>query len=151
MDNNNMNKKLSQKAVKLPLTLEERRILRTAKILLREIASFTVTSLSEATGIDKARCKMLIALAQFQTLGSIGDDMAQTLWHLGFTSISDLLNADPYKMYQNYSKLIGHRADPCVEDTFRCAVAQAKYPNLPKRLKQWWKWMGQRGQDKVVI
>lgn len=144
-------KKLTKKTIKLPLTLEERYALRRARILLREVSSFTNSALSEATGLKQARCKMLIALAQFQTLGSIGENIAQALWDLGLTSVADLVDQDPYEMYQNYSAQVGYRVDPCVEDTFRCAVAQAKYPDLPKHLRQWWEWGSQRGQRAVNL
>ena len=144
-------KKSTKIVVKLPLTLEERSALRRARILLREVSLFSYHDLCEATEIDKSRCKMLIALAQFQTLGSIGENIAQALWGLGFTSVADLANKDPYEMYQNYSVQVGYRADPCVEDTFRCAVAQAKYSNLSQHLKCWWEWSAQRGQHVVNL
>jgi hypothetical protein len=32
------------------------------------------------------------------------------------------------------------RQDPCVEDTFVCAVAQARDPELSSEQRNWWFW-----------
>jgi hypothetical protein len=37
--------------------------------------------------------------------------------------------------------------DPCVLDTFRCAVAQAKDPLLPSEQTNWWYWSRIRKRD----
>jgi hypothetical protein len=38
------------------------------------------------------------------------------------------------------------RQDPCVEDAFRCAIAQAKNPKLPAKMRDWWQWTSVRGR-----
>lgn len=136
---------------KLILTSKERKALRGVKILLRDIALFDSEELSKVTGINKLRCQELVALSQFQSLGSVGPDMAVKFWRLGFKSLKDLARADPSKMYQDYSLLIRRHVDPCVEDVFRCAIAQVKYKNLPAHLKNWWEWTDQRGISSVVL
>lgn len=137
------------KAPKLTLTNEERRALKSARIFLKNISSFDSKELSKATGIKTLRCQELIALSQFQSLASVGPDMARKLWQLGFKSLSDLPKANPYQMYRDYCQFIGGHVDPCVEDVFRCAVAQTKYKDLPLHLKNWWEWTDQRGSRVV--
>jgi hypothetical protein len=38
----------------------------------------------------------------------------------------------------------GARQDPCVLDTFRCAVAQAQDPLLRPEQRNWWWWSRER-------
>lgn len=87
-----------------------------------------------------------LAIKELTQLGSVGPKMAVKIYQLGFATIESLKNADPYDMYLRYSDKVGGYADPCVEDVFRCAVAQATYKNLPRNLKKWWSWAPQRGK-----
>ncbi len=135
---------------RLPLTDPERGALRQAGIRLGMLTEYVVQSLYRETGWKKERCQYLLSLSQFQSLGSVGPSLAQDLWDLGFRSISDLKGANPTEMYERFSKISGHRADPCVEDVFRCAVAQAQDPELPDELRQWWMWKEQRGTPRVA-
>lgn len=139
------------KTPKLTLINEERRALRSARILLKDIAAFDSKELSKATGIKKLRCQELISLSQLQNLASVGPDMARKLWQLGFRSLDDLPKANPHQMYRDYCQLIGEHVDPCVEDVFRCAVAQTKYKDLPMHLKNWWEWTAQRGFESTKL
>lgn len=43
-------------------------------------------------------------------------------------------------MYDRICELTGTRHDPCVLDTYRCAVEQARNPELPKEQTDWWFW-----------
>jgi homocysteine S-methyltransferase len=134
---------------KLPLTEAERRTLRRAGIRLGEIAQIGAETLHEATGWEEERCRMIVALAQFQSLGSVGPSLARDLWDLGFRAVEDLKGANPKEMYEQFGEMAGQRADPCVEDVFRCAVAQAQDPDLPAEMRQWWMWKEERGKPGV--
>jgi len=63
---------------------------------------------------------------------------------LGVRSVSDLARRNPDALYLRLCDLTGVRQDPCVLDTLRCAVAQAKDPNLPPEQCDWWWWSRQR-------
>lgn len=63
---------------------------------------------------------------------------------LGVRSVSDLARRNPDALYLRLCDLTGVRQDPCVLDVFRCAVAQAKDPNLPADQCNWWWWSQQR-------
>ena len=63
---------------------------------------------------------------------------------LGIDSVAQLARADGDKLYAKLCRLTGVRQDPCVLDTFRCAVAQARDRKLPKAQCNWWWWSRQR-------
>lgn len=90
-------------------------------------------------------------LKALKLLGSVGPKMAVKIYELGYHSVASLNGADPYEMYLRYSEKVGGYADPCVEDVFRCAVAQATFPQLEESLKNWWVWGVQRGQASVEL
>ena len=50
----------------------------------------------------------------------------------------------PGRLYDRLCALTGGRQDPCVLDTFCCAVAQAKDPRLPAERRKWWWWSRRR-------
>ena len=73
-------------------------------------------------------------------LSGIGKKMLEDFDKLGINNIEQLKKQDGRKLYDRLSRLTGTRQDPCVEDTFVCAVAQARNPNLPPEQKNWWYW-----------
>ena len=58
--------------------------------------------------------------------------------HVG--SVEQLAQQDPVVLYDDLCRLTGTPQDPCVLDTFRAAVAQARDPNLPAEQRNWWYW-----------
>jgi len=137
------------KSPRLYVSDEERRALRAARILLSDLSSLGPQDVAEATGLDLDRCRELVALSEFQTLDSVGPASAEDLWRLGYRGLADLVGADPADMLRRMQELTGSRQDPCVEDVFRCAVAQVQFPDLPVGQRQWWAWSGQRGLREV--
>lgn len=77
---------------------------------------------------------------RLKDLVSIGPAMLKDFAKLGIGSVAELARCDPDEMYQRISDLDGVRHDPCVLDTFRAAVAQAKDPELPEEQRRWWYW-----------
>ena len=73
-------------------------------------------------------------------LDGIGRAMLRDFERLGVTSVAQLATCDPDELYERISALDLHKHDPCVLDTFRCAVAQAQDPALPAEKRQWWWW-----------
>lgn len=66
--------------------------------------------------------------------------MLEDLQALGIASVEALHGQDPRRLYDRLSALKGARMDPCVLDTFTCAVAQARDPRLPPEQRNWWYW-----------
>ncbi len=127
----------------------ERSALRTAKIKKASICKVTGSDLATRTGLRVERSREIVGLCNFQTLKSIGPASAEDLWQLGYNAPGDLAGEHPYAMYLAYSSLVGELIDRCVEDVFRCAVAQAELPNLPDEALNWWAWTPHRGEQRL--
>ncbi len=74
---------------------------------------------------------------------------AEDLWQLGYSAPGELAGEHPYAMYLAYSSLVGELIDRCVEDVFRCAVAQVELPHLPADALNWWAWTPYRGEQRL--
>lgn len=133
----------------LALSDNERSLLRKLRIRIADLAQLPAAELAAATDWSPTRCRMLCALAQLQSLGSVGPSLARQMLLLGFDGIASLRGADPADMYRRMCALAGGYVDPCVEDVFRCAVAQAQFPDLPPKCRDWWHWTPRRGEPRV--
>jgi hypothetical protein len=80
-------------------------------------------------------------------LSGIGKAMLRDFERLGVTSVAQLATLDAQTLYEQFWALEGVRPDPCVLDTYACAIAQARDPNLPADQRQWWWWSRQRKAD----
>ncbi len=81
---------------------------------------------------------------KLKDLHGIGKMAALDFELLGVKSVADLAKRDGYALYRALEKKTGQRQDPCVLDVFRCAVAQAQNPQLPREQCNWWWWSRQR-------
>lgn len=86
------------------------------------------------------------ARRELQRLGSVGKATAGDLLRLGIHRVEQLRGHDPRELWQRLGALDGTPHDPCVEDVFRCAIAQAEMPDLPAEWRQWHRWTPLRGQ-----
>lgn len=79
-------------------------------------------------------------LARLEEIPNVGPAVAADLRHLGIAEPADLLDRDPYEMYDDLCRLTGQRHDPCLLDTFIAAVRFLQ--GEPK--KPWWKYTAER-------
>ncbi len=77
---------------------------------------------------------------QLEDLVSVGPSIRSDLNALGVHTVEQLARRNPQALYNQLCRQTGQRQDPCVLDTFRAAVAQAKDPNLPVEYAVWWFW-----------
>ncbi len=77
-------------------------------------------------------------------LAGVGKSIERNLRDLGVSTVAELAARDGDQLYQALCERTGSRQDPCVLDTFRCAVAQARDPELPAQQRNWWWWSRQR-------
>ncbi len=82
-------------------------------------------------------------------LNGIGKAMLADLALLKIRSVPQLAAADPDALFAQLSRLTNSRQDPCVLHTFRCAVAQARDPELPLDQRNWWYWSRLRKAGKL--
>ena len=77
---------------------------------------------------------------ELEDLVSIGPAMLQDFALLGIKNLKQLAKQDPYRLYLQLCEITDSRQDPCVEDAFTAAIAQARDPHLPEEQKQWYYW-----------
>ncbi|MDQ2844677.1 MAG: helix-hairpin-helix domain-containing protein [Acidobacteriota bacterium] len=86
---------------------------------------------------------------RLRDLSGVGKSIESDLLGLGVTSVADLAQRDGDDLYHALCRQTGSRQDPCVLDTFRCAVAQARNPDLPVEQRSWWWWSRQRKAARI--
>jgi hypothetical protein len=77
-------------------------------------------------------------------LRGVGSSIEADLKSLGIHTVDQLARQEGITLYNQLNALTGVRQDPCVLDTFNCAIAQARNPNLSTEQKNWWWWSQQR-------
>lgn len=130
-------------APKLPLTDDERRQLRQAKIKLIDFKDYSANELSVILEVPVKRAEQLLALAIFQSVPSIGPRLSVNLVELGFYSLEQIKSGGESgaQLVERLERLHGVWMDPCVEDVMRLAVHHAHHPRSDK---QWWDFTQER-------
>src|SRR5688572_25892388 len=108
------------------------------------VPDFGSSSNSLGTALGTGRPFVHMDTRTLQSLSGIGPAMLQDFDQLGIQSVKQLASADPDELYERLCTITKTRQDPCVLDTFRCAVAQARDPQLPAEQRNWWYWSRQR-------
>ncbi|KRE39660.1 helix-hairpin-helix domain-containing protein [Paenibacillus sp. Soil522] len=128
---------------RLPLTDDERKRLRQARIKLVDVARYKPEELSISLNVPTGRANLLAALAKFQAVPSIGPRLAENLVELGFYSLEQIKTGGETgaQLVERLERLHGVWMDPCVEDVMRLAVHHA---NVPGSDKQWWDFTAER-------
>lgn len=90
-----------------------------------------------------------LEIRKLRDLAGIGKSIEANLHSLGVTSVTILAARDGDDLYHQLCAKTGTRQDPCVLDTFRCAVAQARDRRLPAARRNWWWWSRQRKAGKL--
>lgn len=85
---------------------------------------------------------------QLRDLSGIGKAMLADFKLLGIHSVDHLANHNAKDLYDRLCHLTSSRQDPCVYDTFRCAIEQARNPRLAPAKCNWWYWSGVRKSGK---
>jgi len=127
--------------IKLLLTDIEKANLRRNKIKIANILDFATDELEVLLNSTTERAKEIYALAEFQTVPSVGIKFAQDLVFLGYYSLKELKEKDGAKLTDEYEKKLGYWVDPCVEDQFRLVVNFAKTNGSTKT---WWDFTEER-------
>ncbi|TAF26640.1 MAG: Pathogenicity locus, partial [Runella slithyformis] len=92
----------SKTNIKLPLTDVEKANLRKNKIKITDILDFATDELEVLLNATTERVKEIYALAEFQTVPSIGIKFAEDLVFLGYYSLNELKNKDGAKLTDEY-------------------------------------------------
>lgn len=127
--------------IKLPLTDIEKANLRKNKVKIANILDFATDELEVLLNATTERAKEIYALAEFQTVPSVGIKFAEDLVFLGYYSLNELKDKDGAKLTDEYERKKGFQTDPCVEDQFRLVV---NFANTNDTTKTWWDFTEER-------
>src|SRR5436305_10809648 len=87
---------------------------------------------------------------RLRDLAGVGRSIEADLRSVGISCVRDLAAAEGDELYRQLCESTGKRQDPCVLDTLRCAVAQARDPGLPSEQRNWWWWSRQRKAGRLA-
>ncbi len=83
--------------------------------------------------VDYARVKR----RRLIDLRSVGPATVADFDLLGITAVEQLVTRDATELYVELCAVTGVRHDPCCEDVFAAAIAQARDPELPLEKREW--------------
>jgi Pathogenicity locus len=132
--------------IKLPLTDVEKAILRKNKIKITAILDCASDELEVLLNTTAERVKEIYALAEFQTVPTVGIKFAEDLVFLGYYSLNELKNKNGAKLVDEYELKKGYWTDPCVEDQFRLVV---NFANTHDTKKKWWDFTEDRKKFRI--
>ena len=84
-------------------------------------------------------------------LAGIGRAMLRDFELLGVNSVEQLAKQDATVLYKKMCRISGTRQDPCVWDTYACAIAQARNSKLPAKECKWWTWSTIRKKRGILL
>lgn len=132
---------ISKTKIKLNLLPAEQKRLRANKIKISDIPKHSAEELSQLLNVPIIRAMEIRALAEFQSIPSVGIKFAQDMISLGYYSLNDLLGKDGSGLLNELELSVGVWIDPCVEDQCRLVVDYAKNRNPDKK---WWDYTEER-------
>lgn len=130
-----------KKTINYRLTLAEKQILKAKKVsqkLLQDYASDEIATLLEAS-VQRAR--ELNALAEFQSIPSLGINFAEELISQGYYTLEQLKGRSAVELFNAFEQHCGTWVDPCVEDSYRLLVHYIENRDDSKR---WWDFTAER-------
>jgi hypothetical protein len=82
-------------------------------------------------------------VTELQQIPNIGPSIAANLQQLRILSPQDLLEKDPYAMYDELCRITGVRHDPCLLDVF---IAATRFMS-GETSTPWWKYTAERKRE----
>ena len=130
-----------KKMIHFEWSAEEKQRLKEQKInrkMLRDLAADKIAAL---LGASPQRTKELQALAEFQSIPSLGVGFAKEMIAQGYYSLEALKGKTAVSLFDAFEKHHNCWADPCVEDSYRLLVHYIEYRDESKR---WWDFSAER-------
>jgi hypothetical protein len=79
-------------------------------------------------------------LKELMQIPGVGKSIARDLMNIGITSIKQLKDKDPEKLYSASNSHAGAVQDRCLLYVFRCAVYYASHKKHDPKKLLWWNW-----------
>lgn len=132
---------MAKTTLKLNLTTEEKAKLRANRFKIADIATMDTADIQRTLQVPPVRAKELYALAEFQSIPSVGIKFAEDLISIGYYSLADIKHKDGPALIQELELSAGVWIDPCVEDQCRLVV---HYANHKDTTMNWWDFTEER-------
>ncbi|WP_273128056.1 helix-hairpin-helix domain-containing protein [Bacillus weihaiensis] len=124
---------MKNKTPKLPLSQEQKSLLRKKKMKICDIHRLHIEEIQELFSLTIGEAKTLKGLASFQAIPSIGYELAYKMVHLlGFYRVDQLRMKKWADVFQQLEQTLGCRTDSCVEDQIICIIHHANNPDSEK-------------------
>jgi hypothetical protein len=130
-----------KKTIHYELTPTEKQALKTQKISLKMLQDYAPDEIAELLNASPGRTRELQALAEFQSIPSLGIGFAKELIAQGYYSLEQLKGKTAVELFDAYEQHCGAWADPCVEDSYRLLVDYVAHRDDSKR---WWNFTAER-------
>jgi len=130
-----------KKSIDLELTVVEKQLLREQKVSLKALRDFAPDEVAAMLNASQERARELNALAEFQSIPSLGVGFAKELIAQGYYALEQLKGKSAVELFDAYEKHSGCWADPCVEDSYRLLVHYLEHRDESKR---WWDFTKER-------
>ena len=124
-----------KKNINYELSPEERQKLKQQKISQKALFNYAPDEVATLLGASPQRAKELQALAEFQSIPSLGIGFAKELIAQGYYTLDQLKGKTAVELFDAFEKYAGCWADPCVEDSYRLLVHYIENRDEGKR---WW-------------
>jgi len=130
-----------KKTINYQLTAAEKQTLKTRKVSQKMLQDYAPDEISALLGASPWRAKELQALAEFQSIPSLGINFANELISQGYGSLEQLKGKTAVELFDAFERHCGAWADPCVEDSYRLLV---HYIENRDDTKRWWHFTAER-------
>lgn len=130
-----------KKNIDFELSTTEKQQLKEQKISLKALRDYAPDEIAAMVNASAERTRELFALAEFQSIPSLGLGFAKELIDQGYYSLDQLKGKSAVELFHAYEKHSGCWADPCVEDSYRLLVHYIEHRDESKR---WWDFTKER-------
>jgi hypothetical protein len=130
-----------KKTINYRLTDAEKQSLKTKKVNQKMLQDYAPDEIAALLNASPQRAKELQALAEFQSIPSLGINFAEELINQGYYSLEQLKGRSAVKLFNAFERHCGAWADPCIEDSYRLLV---HYINNHDDTKRWWNFTAER-------
>jgi hypothetical protein len=130
-----------KKTINYRLTATEKQALKNKKISQNALQDYAPDEIATLLGSSPSRTRELQALAEFQSIPSLGINFAEELIDQGYYSLAQFEGKIAVELFDAFERHCGAWADPCVEDAYRLLMHYIENRDDSKR---WWDFTEER-------